>query len=87
MSWQTGQTRHAAGVVPPHVHAPGDPSDLLSDLPSDLLSAGPRDGVSEAPDRLRCESRSTSSAASSATLPRREAPSRRADPVPAAGSG
>ena len=26
MSWKTGHTRHAAGVVPPQVHSPAGPS-------------------------------------------------------------
>ncbi len=83
--------------MPPHVHTPGRAFDLPSDLPSDLrsdpASADPGDGIPEASDRVRCESRSMRSAASSATLPRleapsaREAPSGRADPVPAVGSG
>src|SRR6478735_5890365 len=65
MSWQTGHTRHAAGVVPPHVHSPGDPSGRRA-------ASGPAEspaGIRELPDQVRRESRSTSSAASAATLP------------------
>src|SRR6478735_3716973 len=90
MSWQTGHTRHAAGVVPPHVHSPGDPSGRRAasgPAESPAGEVGPAawswpcaapparsplespDGIRELPDHVRRESRSTSSAASAATLP------------------